>query len=254
MGAPQIFAHRGASGLAPENTRAAFQLALEAGVDGIEVDVQLTGDRQLVICHDEEISRVSNGRGKIRDYTLEALNRFDFGSWFDARYGGQKIMLLDDLFNLVRGRETMINVEIKGDPGDHPLLVEKLALLLERYQMEWRVIVSSFFHSALSLFRQRSPRTSLGVLYECGPLEPWLMAESVGAGALHPRWRFVTQELVAQAHERGYRINAWTLDSAGDLEQAMEWQVDGIVTNNPDLAIRIREIWRQQNQRYDRDQ
>jgi glycerophosphoryl diester phosphodiesterase len=111
---PKIIGHRGASHIAPENTMASFEAALKLGVDGIETDVQETKDGQLVLCHDELLNRTTNGKGLIKDYTLKELKELSAGAWFSKEYENERIPLLEELLDILKNRDILINIEIKS--------------------------------------------------------------------------------------------------------------------------------------------
>ncbi|HBR28477.1 MAG TPA: hypothetical protein DD789_03445, partial [Firmicutes bacterium] len=148
----KVFAHRGLSSIAPENTMAAFERAIVINVDGIETDVQLSRDGKIVICHDEKVDRTTNGRGYIKDYTWEELQAFDAGSWFSPEFANARIPGLEDLLKLVRKTDLCLNIELKTDKVFYPQIEEKVLDLLEKYDFVDRVRISSFnFESLLKV-------------------------------------------------------------------------------------------------------
>src|SRR5690625_6609337 len=112
---PLIIAHRGASGNAPENTLAAFQLAVEEGADGIELDVHLSKDGELVVIHDDTLDRTTNGTGRVQDKDLDELKTYDAGSWFDSKFASERIPLLQEVIDILPD-DVFLNVEIKNSP------------------------------------------------------------------------------------------------------------------------------------------
>ena len=160
-----ILAHAGASTLAPENTRAAFEKAKEAGADGIETDVRMTRDHKLVLRHDEAIDRTSSGHGLISLLTLDELKSYDFGSWFDASFAGEKILTLDEGLAEIRklGFHT-INLELKPDARNSEELIRLTAESIERSGIADRVIVSSFDKNLLKSFHTRAPSVKTAIL------------------------------------------------------------------------------------------
>jgi glycerophosphoryl diester phosphodiesterase len=120
-----IMAHRGASGYAPENTMAAFEKALEMGTEGIELDVHMTADGEIVVIHDHTVDRTSDGKGMVGALTLEEIREFDFGSWFDPKFKGQSIPTLRDVFELLEDWEGLLNIEVKSGPIFYPGIEEK---------------------------------------------------------------------------------------------------------------------------------
>ncbi|AZR74246.1 hypothetical protein BBF96_13060 [Anoxybacter fermentans] len=237
----QIIAHRGASGVAPENTLAAFRRAVQEGADGIEFDVHLTKDGEIVICHDETVDRTSNGMGYIYQLTLEELKRLDFGSWFSPEYEGEKILTLGEFFEQFAEYDFLINIEIKNSPIFYDGIEQKIWEQLQIYGLQEKVLVSSFYHRSLQILSQIAPSISLGVLCGCGPLEPWSMISGFQARSLNPNRFFVDRELIEQCHQMGYQVFTWTVNNKAEIKQMIEWQVDGIITNYPALARSIRD-------------
>src|SRR5215213_10951386 len=142
-GRPRVFGHRGAMGHAPENTFASFELALTLGVDAIELDVHLSADDQVVVIHDDDLSRTTDGQGVVRDRTLAELQRLDAGARFDAQYAGQRIPTLDEVLAWARGR-CVLDIEIKGGPDPYPGIEQRVVDLIRRHVMTEQAIVISF--------------------------------------------------------------------------------------------------------------
>src|SRR5512139_19181 len=160
---PVIFAHRGASAHAPENTIAAFELALAQQADAVELDVKLSADGQVVVIHDPTVDRTTNGKGRVRDLTLSQLKALDAGSSFSTQFAGEKIPTLEEVFETV-GKRTFINVELTNynTPRDH--LVETVCMIIKKHQMQKHVILSSFLPSNLSKARSYLPDVPRGLL------------------------------------------------------------------------------------------
>ena len=181
----KIWAHRGASGYAPENTLEAFELAAEMGADGVELDVQMTRDGYLVVVHDERIDRVSDGTGFVRDYTLEELKRFKFNKTH-PEYEDAKIPTLREVYELLEKTPLFINVELKTVIYFYDGLEERALDLTKRMEMEERVIYSSFNHYSVKKIKELNPKAKTGILYSDGIWNPSVYAQSIGADALHP--------------------------------------------------------------------
>ena len=144
-----ILGHRGARGHAPENTMASFQAALDMGADGIELDVQMTKDGKVVVCHDHSLERTSNGSGWLVEHTREELRALDFGSWFSPQFAGEKIPTLREVLQWAAPTRLIVNVEIKHGPVIYEGIEEKVSALIRECRMVERVIVSSFYHPSL---------------------------------------------------------------------------------------------------------
>jgi len=235
----EVFAHRGFSAAYPENTLVAFIAALELGVDGLEVDVHLSKDGEMVIIHDEYLNRTTNGDGLVANHTLAELKSLDAGSWFNERFAGQQIPTLEEVLDLIQawGEAVTINLEIKSGPVPYPGLEEKLYAAVNNRGLLPRVIFSSFNHFALQNLKTSHPDANIGLLYMEGLVDPWLYAERLQAQALHPFYLAVDEALVKGAHEHGLAVRVFTVDDKADVRRMQEWGVDAIVTNRANLAL-----------------
>jgi glycerophosphoryl diester phosphodiesterase len=236
------FAHRGASGYAPQNTLAAFVLAAEMGADGIELDVHLAADGQAVVIHDDTVDATTNGTGRVSRMTLAELQSLDAGGWVDPRFAGERIPTLKQVFDAVSDR-LLINIEIKVEAGYHPVEqeAETVRLIVEHGLVD-RVIISSFSPLSLRRVHRLNPDIALGFLYARGEpaFLPWLVHRFYAPlAALHPHFGLVDSRYVAAAHERGQRVNVWTVNEAEQLRRMQDLGVDGIITNYPDLLCDV---------------
>jgi glycerophosphoryl diester phosphodiesterase len=239
---PVIFAHRGASAHAPENTMAAFELALEQGADGIELDVKLSADGEVVVIHDPTVERTTGGHGRVRDLTLADLRSLDAGSSFSAGFQGEKIPTLEEVFEAV-GRRTFINVELTNynTPRDH--LVESVCMLVKKFGMQKRVLFSSFLPANLSTARNYLPDVPTGLLALSGILRLWPRSFGFAFGryeALHPNLRNASQQQIYFVHRLNRRVHVWTVNEESDLRRLFRWGVDGVFTDDPRLAVKVR--------------
>jgi glycerophosphoryl diester phosphodiesterase len=245
------FAHRGASHNAPQNTLAAFSLALEMEADGVELDVQVSRDGEAVVIHDFTVDATTNGQGPVKDKTLAELKELDAGSWFDApsinsghcRFAGEHIPTLQEVIVEV-GQQLLLNIELKVTGfGDEGLVVE-VVRLIEDHNLVHRAIVSSFNPLALRRVKRLNPHICSGLLYYFDlPVHlirtPFLLLAD--PDALHPEKRLVTPKYMTWAKERGYRVNAWTVDEPAEMERLIALGVDGIITNRPDVLRKVLE-------------
>ena len=236
---PLVYAHRGASGYAPENTMVSFEKAVELGTDGIELDVQLTKDGQLVVIHDEWLERVSDGTGFVKDYTLEQLRQFNFNKTF-PEYGRQPIPLLEDVLELVRKSGIMVNIELKTGIFHYPGIVEKTMRLVDEMGIKNQVIYSSFNHQTCVDIRKRQPDAYVGFLYDDGFLDVRQYVKDHGGDAIHPAFYMLQYpEHAIEAKKLGLEINTWTVNEPLHIEMACQLGVDIIITNYPDRALEI---------------
>jgi glycerophosphoryl diester phosphodiesterase len=252
---PLSFAHRGASHDAPANTLAAFLLAAELGADGIELDVQLSLDGEVVVIHDTSVDATTDGQGLVREKTLSELQALDAGSWFDPIYAGQRIPTLQEVIDLV-GHRLLLNIELKTAGVRDDGLAAAVVAIIDRNHLMERVIVSSFDPLALRRVKRLDSRVPVGLLYS--PDQPYVLRKLwlrrfLTLDALHPDHTMVDTDFVCWAKPYGYRINTWTVDEAGDMWQLMRQGVDLIITNRPELLRKVlvagRGRWRLPTQR-----
>lgn len=239
---PVIFAHRGASAHAPENTLAAFELALAQRADAIELDVKLSADGQVVVIHDPTVDRTTGSHGLVKDLSFHELRSLDAGSFFSEKYRGEKIPTLEEVFEVV-GKHTFINVELTNynTPRDH--LVETVCSLVKKAGLEKHVMFSSFFASNLSKARAYLPGVPRGLLALNGLLGAWARSFGFAFGryqALHPYLKDVTSQQVQRVHRLNRRVHVWTVNAAEDMRRLFHWGVDAIFTDDPQLAVQVR--------------
>ncbi len=239
--ATKIYAHRGASGYAPENTLEAFELAAGMGADGVELDVHLTKDGELVVTHDEEIGRVSDGAGRVADRTLRELKALRFNKTH-PEYRDARIPTLGEVFALLRPTGLGINIELKNSLIDYPGLEKRVIELAAKDFSLDRVIFSSFNHASMLRVKEIDRKLVCGLLYEASMVRPWEYAGSLGMDALHPHYSEVITPggECAAAHRAGIRVHTWTVNRREDLAAVIREGADILITNVPDLACQER--------------
>ena len=237
---PIIFAHRGASNYAPENTLAAFELAARQGAPAIELDAMLSADEAVVVIHDATVERTTDGHGKVRELPLAVLKKLDAGSSFDFAFRGEPIPTLDEVFEAVGGR-VYINIELKNYAAPLDPLPARAAEVVRRHRQERGVLFSSFNPLALRRIRRLLPECPIGLLALPGSAGAWArswMGRLLPYQALHPEVSDATPELIQAAHRRGQQVNVWTVDQEAQIQQLIRQGADGIITNDPPLALR----------------
>ena len=231
-------AHRGASRYAPENTLAAFRLAFEHGVPAVECDVRRTQDGHLVVIHDPAVDRTTDGRGAVGSLTLESLRRLDAGRWFGPEFAGERIPLLQEVLEAVRGR-ALIKIEIKNDPVTSEGIEQQVAGVIRGYSMEDEVLVMSFDHRIIRELRSAAPRIATGILYEARLVDPVAAARAAAADALCVDWGYLDRGLVDIAHRAGLGVFVWTVDDEQAIRRCRDLGVDGITSNDTRLIARL---------------
>ena len=239
---PTIFAHRGASAHAPENTLAAFELALAQGADGIELDAKLSADGHVIVMHDATVDRTTDSHGRVKDLSLADLRSLDAGAFLAEKYRREKVPTLEEVFEAL-GKRMFVNVELTNynTPGDH--LVESVCMLVKKFGLQKQVLFSSFFASNLSKARGLLPEVPRGLLAFNGLLGAWARSFGFAFGkyqALHPHLKDVTPQQVQRVHRLRRRVHVWSVNTAQDMRRLFHWGVDAIFTDDPQLAVQVR--------------
>jgi len=251
---PLNIAHRGASGEAPENTLAAFDLALRQGAGGIELDVHLSSDGIAMVIHDPRLSRTTSGRGWVSEHRAGALRGLDAGSWFNRRfpdkareqYVGVKIPLLSEMLAWVRRHKVLAFVEIKPGRQSHLGIEAKVLDDIERAGVRRLVTIISFHTASLRRVRQLDPRIPMG-LDVSRSLLAIRRVTSLAGNAILPHWAIATRRFIRRAHRQSLSVLPWTVDEPLRMERKIAEGVDGIITNYPwRLAEVLRRIGSQE--------
>ena len=236
-------AHRGASAVAPANTLAAFEKAVELGADGIEFDVHLSADGVPVVIHDFSVDSTTDGSGRVAEMTIVQLAQLDVGSYFDPAFAGERIPTLEAVLEAMGGR-LLLNIELKSTSLRDKGLEQTVIAQIERHGLGTSVLFSSFNPFSLRRAKRIAPHIAVGLLY--GPDLPlplrraWL-APLVPHEARHPEHTMVDAHYMAWARRRGYRVNTWTVDDPDEMHRLIGLGVDGIITNVPDVLRSILE-------------
>jgi glycerophosphoryl diester phosphodiesterase len=230
----QIFAHRGSSAEAPENTISAFKLAIEQGADGIELDVQLTSDGQPVCIHDEMLDRTTNGKGLVFHYSYDQISKLDAGYKFE-QYRGEPVPLLSQVMELLAPTNLLLNIELKNNILTYEGMERKVVELVRTYQMQSRVNISSFNHYSLVEVHRLAPEIETAILYDSSLYKPWNYAESIGAKSLHPQFYSITEEIIKGAHAAKMQVRPYTVDDVHVAKSFAAMGVDAVFTNVPRL-------------------
>lgn len=228
---PQIVAHRGASGEAPENTLAAYRRALAIGVDAVELDVHLTADGEPIVIHDFALGRTVPGSEPVGELTLAALRHLDAGRWFGAAFAGERLPTLAEALNVLR--PVRVIVEIKNGPTYYRGIADRVVAEV-RNARHPAVTVSSFDHPVLLEVARLAHDLPTAVLYSARPIDPVRMARDARARFLHPQWTHVTPDMVAAAHAAGLEVETWTVDDPAYVARMVDAGVDAVMSNYPD--------------------
>jgi len=246
---PLIIAHRGASGLVPENTLVAFEKAIEIGVDRIEMDLRQTLDGVVIVLHDKTLKRTTNGWGSVRKMSKTKIQRYSAGSWFHYDFSKERVPTFRQVLELVNGRTTLL-LEIKdGSPYHHGIEKNVIDLINEYNAQDW-CIVQSFNDKVLKNFRALPGLNShVQKLFEIViPVAPFYGGSKFSyksirfydfAQEVNVNFKNVTPLVVRKIHKMNKKINVWTVNDEYDLRLFVEMGVDGIITDFPDRLKRI---------------
>ncbi|WP_019004119.1 glycerophosphodiester phosphodiesterase [Cohnella laeviribosi] len=228
-------AHRGWSGGAPENTMAAFRLAIsEPAVHWLELDVHLSKDDVPVVIHDSTLNRTTNDKGRVRDRTARELSRVDAGSWFHPVYAGEPVPVLEQVLALAAGR-CRLNIELKEDGPDKDRLARNVTQLIRRYCLERDVVITSFDPALIAAAKKHLPVVETGLIVDKRSARLMDKLRSLGASNLSIEYRSVNASLLKEAEAAGIRIMAWTVNDRRDLSRLVAMpQPFQICTNYPD--------------------
>ncbi len=235
---PIVFAHRGASAYAPENTLSAFELAIKQGAPAIELDATLTKDQMVVVFHDSSTERICGYKGKINQMTLAEIKKLDAGSYFDPSFKGERIPTLEEVFDLV-GDQLLINIELKNYLTPFDSLPQLVASLVRKWGLQTNVLISSFNPIAVWKIKKLLPETPIALLALDGN-SGWLARSRIGEilkyQAIHLHYSDVDANSIAYHHAKGHLVSVYTVNEATLLRSLFERGVDGIFTDDPILA------------------
>jgi glycerophosphoryl diester phosphodiesterase len=230
-------AHRGYSGKYPENTMMSFENAVIEKCDGIETDVQLTRDGEMVLCHDELLERTTDGSGLLVNYTFNELRKLNASVNF--KNTNEKIPTLKELLDLAKESEIILNLELKNSVIEYKGLEEKVIDLVHSYGLQDKIIISSFNHYSVKKCKEISPDLQCGILYESVIYNVGSYAKSLGVDACHPNFYTLKPYIVEEIKKNGLKINAYTVNEEEYMEMMIAMGIDGIITNYPNILNRL---------------
>ena len=232
-----VWAHRGASGYAPENTLAAFELAHQMHADGIELDIHLSKDGIPVVIHDENTNRTCKVKGLVRDMTYRELHALKCSYKFD-QYTNARIPAMEEVFDLVKPTGMTINIELKTGIYFYPGIEDKILELTARCGMEDRVWYSSFNHASVCRIKELNPSAKIGFLCADGYIDMPAYTKAHGADAVHPAlYNLQYPDYMKQCKELGLRVHPWTVNERSHMQMCLALGVDALITNYPDRAL-----------------
>ena len=253
---PLVIAHQGGDAIWPGDTMYAFEKAVEIGVDVLEIDAHITKDSQIVLMHDEEVDRTTDGSGLIEEMTLDELKQLDAayqwsnddGQTFPYRGKGIQIPTLDELFRRFPQMRYVIEIKLTQNPIDKPLCD-----LIRKQDMQDKVLIASFHDEAMQSFRQTCPEIATSAS-RTEVRDFVLLGKVFLSGLIAPQYQSIqppydpkesmnipimTERFIREAHAKNIKVEPWTVDDPELMRQYIEWGVDGIMTDRPDLMIEV---------------
>ena len=246
---PLVLAHRGANKVAPQNTIPAFQKAIQFNADGIETDVHLSKDGEVVICHNYTVDETSNGTGFVDEMTLDQLKGLDFGSYFSGDFSGVTLPTLTELLDVVKNMK-LINIEIKA-PRYKNDLVKKVVEAINKYNIVQNTIVSCFNPECVHQVKELDANVKTALLYENDELGNEIMSfgvakycKQLNVDAAHPHRKLITHKDVLELHNLGIAVNPWTVNFEEDILRLSDWGCDALISDVPDFCRKVLENMR----------
>ena len=232
-----IVGHRGAAGIAPENTLTSFREAVRIGSDWLEFDVRLSSDGVPVIIHDSTLKRTTNGRGPVRARPLTELRRLDAGSWFDTRFAGEKIPTLDEVLKL--GSRVRLNIEIKARSAPAGEVAQAVWSRVRQAGLEQRVLVSCFDLKVLRALRDLDAEARLGFPWQAGLRDPIRRATTLKCRMMLFDVAGLSEKKVRRCREVGLEVWVYTVNEPDEMRRVLDLGIDGLITDRPDLLARM---------------
>lgn len=234
-----IFAHRGSKGTHPENTMLSFKEAERVGADGIELDIQLTKDGEVIIIHDDKVDRTTNGRGYIGDLSLKEIKKLNAAHHYQNGQHHETIPTLSEFLQWFKNTKLICNIEYKTNSISNFELIEKAVGLVKQFGVDERIIFSSFNHYAIVHSYRLAPHIEIAPLFTEGIYMPWIYAESIAAKGIHPNYKAAPKEIIEKSQNHGIAVRPYTVNKDKDLLYFFEAKTEAIITDFPEKAIEL---------------
>lgn len=234
-----IFAHRGYSAKFPENTMVAFQEAEKAGADGIELDVQLTKDGEVVVIHDEKVDRTTDGIGLVREFSYADIRKLNAGTHY-KKLRKEVIPSLREVFEWLTTNELLCNIELKSIYYPYKGLEEKVISLIYEYNLSKRIILSSFNHYSIILSYRMAPEIEIAPLLAERLYMPWVYTRSICAKGFHPKYNTLTDEIIQLSIENGIAVRPYTVNKESVMKRLFHLNCSAFITDDPKKALTIK--------------
>lgn len=231
----KLCGHRGLASLAPENTLAGLEAAHQYGLSWVEIDVQLTQDHQVVLFHDQRLTRCTNGQGLLRQHTWQQLSQLDAGRWFSAKFTGERLVRLSDYLTRAAQLKIKVNIELKLFAQDNAeRLAQQVSQVIDQGQVnDADILFSSFNNEALAHLQRLQPATARALLVERIPSDWQSLLTQLACCALHCDYRHLTQVKTQAIMQAGYQVNCYTVNHQSHADTLASWGVSMIFTDEP---------------------
>jgi len=243
MNQTKIIAHRGSKGTHPENTLEAIEEAIQVGSDGIEIDVHLSLDKEIIVIHDETVDRTTDGKGRVQDLTLMELKKMDAGSWFSPEYTNCRIPTLKEVFYFLAeiDYKGLVNIELKTDHYSYPGIEEKVITFAAEKKWPFTVEYSSFNYQTLIRLKEVDSSCKIALLFENNGENVAFLGSDIPVRMWHPKLSWFKNKSLFETPEIPVRV--WTVNKSKDIQYCLSKQVAGIITDYPQKALEIRNKW-----------
>lgn len=242
MAYTKIIAHRGSRGTRPENTLEAFLEALKVASDGIELDVHLSKDGEVVVIHDETVDRTTSGKGYVKDMTLQQLKALDAGSWFDPKYSDARIPTLQEVLTLLEDNQFtgVLNIELKTDVFQYPAIEEKVLALAEPYLAQFSVIYSSFHYQTLKKIKALRGEAEIALLFSKKGKQQMSLGEGIAVEGWHPKFSILRS--LPPFEQSKIPLRVWTVNRKVEMQVCLRKNIDSMITDYPERALQMRKV------------
>ncbi|MCY8145829.1 glycerophosphodiester phosphodiesterase [Bacillus inaquosorum] len=237
----KIFAHRGASGQFPENTMLAFEKGIEAGADGIELDVQLTKDGRIVVIHDERLDRTTSLKGFVKDTAYDVIKTANAAANHNQTDSDIKVPLLEDVLSWAEKKNFLINIELKNSVIRYEGMEEKVLETVKRFDIEERIILSTFNHESLALCARLAPHIERAALTSDVLYQADRYIISIPASGYHPKLNSpaTADKVMKKMRNSSIKVRPYTVNRPEDMKHLIEAGADGIFTDFPAKALAL---------------
>ncbi|CZQ87409.1 Hypothetical protein Tpal_893 [Trichococcus palustris] len=242
MAYTKIIAHRGSRGTKPENTLVSFQEAMAVHSDGIELDVHLSKDGEVVVIHDETVDWTTNGNGYVKDLTLKQLKDLDAGSWFDKKYSDCKIPTLQEVLAFLEECRFagVLNIELKTDVFQYPEIEGKVLGLTEPYLSNFTIIYSSFHYGTLKKIKALQKEAEIALLFSETGKNVIELGQGVPVGGWHPKFSILRSLPPFETSRIPLRV--WTVNRKVEMQVCLRRNIDSMITDFPERALQLRKV------------